>query len=345
MKRELWLDYSRSFACILVAIGHMLMSFQDASILNTGGIVSFFIKFIYHFHVYIFFFCGGYLFQKKFQAYSVWKEYWKNKLIRCFDYLVIYIIFSAITYFIKVLLSGNVNTPVNESFLHTLIRNPINQMWYMYAILVITLFVPVIRSRFSCYASLIIAATAKTIMCIPAVAELIPHPFDYLMNNSIWFLTGSIWAYKKTFITKKSICILLLFFIITSVVVYIYNVNLSFINTLLTLSGMLGTIELIRKLTINRHSMSFIGHIISKYSFQIYLLHTISAAGIRIILLKFNIDNFILHLIMGLFFSFIVPIISAFVAERTRILNVFFFPSKTIAQLIKNKGTDAICNQ
>ena len=54
--REPWLDYLRAFACILVALGHLLMSFQDAHIIQKGWPASIFIELIYCFHVYIFFF-------------------------------------------------------------------------------------------------------------------------------------------------------------------------------------------------------------------------------------------------------------------------------------------------
>ena len=79
MKRELWLDYSRAFACILVAVGHLLMSFKDAGIISENIFVDFLISFIYLFHVYVFFFCSGYLFQKSFEKQKTKKEYRKNE--------------------------------------------------------------------------------------------------------------------------------------------------------------------------------------------------------------------------------------------------------------------------
>lgn len=335
MKREIWLDYSRSFACILVALGHLLMSFEESSILRESGTAAFIVDFIYHFHVYIFFFCSGYLFQKKFSGYAAFKEQTKNRLIRCLDYLIVYVVFSFITYLIKILFSNDVNMPVEETFFQILLHNPINQMWYMYAILFITLLTPVIRNDISYYLTLGTVVIAKILICIPSVSTHIHHPFDYLMNNEVWFILGAVWGYKKIVLSRKLTYGFILFFIIVSSAVYISNADSEFINVILTFTGMIGIIELIRIITSQKQSMCVPGRVFSKYTLQIYLLHTIFAAGIRIILLKVGTDSFVIHLIMGLIFSFLVPIFCAYIAEKTKILNLFFFPSKTIILLRK----------
>ena len=41
-------------------------------------------------------------------------------------------------------------------------------------------------------------------------------------------------------------------------------------------------------------------YFLSKYTFPIYLMHTIFSAGIRIVLLKLNFNNFYIHFILGL---------------------------------------------
>ena len=151
MKRELWLDYSRAFACILVALGHLLMSFQDSVILGDNAAVSFFVDFIYCFHVYIFFFCSGYLFQVGFSKIEDTKQRIQKRTFRCLDFAITYVIFSMITYLIKTVFSGEVNSAVNDTLLTVLFKAPINQMWYLYAMVIIMAFVPIIRSTKSLY--------------------------------------------------------------------------------------------------------------------------------------------------------------------------------------------------
>ena len=87
-EREVWLDYLRAFACILVALGHLLLSFQEAAIRDTV-LMSYAIETFYHFHVYIFFFCSGYLMQKSFGRSGEWKSFVRRKLLRCLDFIIV----------------------------------------------------------------------------------------------------------------------------------------------------------------------------------------------------------------------------------------------------------------
>ena len=49
--------------------------------------------------------------------------------------------------------------------------------------------------------------------------------------------------------------------------------------------------------------------LIGKNSFSIYMLHIIFGAGIRIILIKMSIYNFIVQSVIGLLFAIFIPII------------------------------------
>jgi peptidoglycan/LPS O-acetylase OafA/YrhL len=71
----------------------------------------------------------------------------------------------------------------------------------------------------------------------------------------------------------------------------------------------------------------------NKYSLQIYLLHTIFTAGIRIILMRVNITSWVIHVIVGTLCGIVFSVLAAVVAKKIKILNVFFFPTKTYKQL------------
>lgn len=78
IEREKWLDYVRAFACILVVLGH-----EEESIFSKNIIISYLLKTIYHFHVYVFFFFSGYLFQKSFSGF-----FEKDILKKLYDILI-----------------------------------------------------------------------------------------------------------------------------------------------------------------------------------------------------------------------------------------------------------------
>ncbi len=336
--RKLWLDYSRAFACMLVAIGHLIMSFFDAGILEKSFIPSFFIKFIYYFHVYIFFFVSGFLMKSSAEKFTTVKDFTKYKLIRCTDFLIPYFIFSLITYCIKVLLSSNVNSPVDNSLADALFISPLNQMWYLYAIIVIIAFMPLIKSEKTLYVLLATALALKILTFLPFYTA--PTPIDYLFKNSIWFVLGYFWAYKDITLKKPIVFIITPLFAASSVFVFIFDFNNDVVTAILTMLALLSAIEIIRLITKNKDKISGIWKYLSKYMLQIYLLHTICAAGIRVILIRLNITNLIIHTIAGLIFSFVIPIICAMFAERFRIFNIVFFPSKTIKSFSQKQRLD-----
>ena len=82
MERKLWLDYTRAFACILVSLGHMFMGLEDAGLINDNLLLDLFIRTIYHFHVFVFLFCSGYLFQKKHANAADTRRFLRQKAIR-----------------------------------------------------------------------------------------------------------------------------------------------------------------------------------------------------------------------------------------------------------------------
>ena len=71
----------------------------------------------------------------------------------------------------------------------------------------------------------------------------------------------------------------------------------------------------------------------NKYSFQIYLLHTIFTAGIRIILMRLSITSWVIHIIVGTLCGIVFSVLAAVIAKKIKILNIFFFPTKTYKQL------------
>lgn len=334
--RTLYLDYSRAFACILVVLGHLLLSFQDAGFID-NVYASFFRKAIYHFHVYIFFFCSGFLFQKSFSQCADTKVYFKKKLIRCSDFAITYIIFSFITYFIKTILSSNVNSEVSDSFLNILLHSPINQMWYLYALVIIILCTPLIHNKRGVYCMLLVALVENIIFYVLTQQGVhIPLPFFYLLQHQTWFILGTIWEYKQIKLKPFLAFTFGSLFFVLALIVFITKTDYYPLNCIIRFFGIIGTVEIIRFLTKNATSISFIWKYISKYMYQIYLLHTIFAAGIRIILTKAGINNLWIHIVFGLFFSFVVPIVCAMLAEKFSLFNIVFFPSKTI-EGIKNK--------
>ena len=70
---------------------------------------------------------------------------------------------------------------------------------------------------------------------------------------------------------------------------------------------------------------------VNKYSFQIYLLHTIFTAGTRIILIRLNITQWWIHVLLGTACGLMFSVLAAVISKKVKFLNFFFFPAKAYA--------------
>ena len=101
-KREVWIDYIKDFACILVVLGHFVQSLVKVYILLDNYLCQWFDTTIYYFHVPLFFICSGYLYQKYSCVDSAGA--WKNNVIKKAIALGIpYFVFSFATWFLYIL--------------------------------------------------------------------------------------------------------------------------------------------------------------------------------------------------------------------------------------------------
>lgn len=65
---------------------------------------------------------------------------------------------------------------------------------------------------------------------------------------------------------------------------------------------------------------------LAKYTMPIFLVHTLSAAPTRTVLLKLGVTNAVIHVVLGLGISFAGPIIVAWIMKKTKWLEFFLYP-------------------
>lgn len=66
-------------------------------------------------------------------------------------------------------------------------------------------------------------------------------------------------------------------------------------------------------------------------------MHTLFAAPIRSILLKLNINNALIHVVIGLSISFSGPITANMFMEKNNWLEFFIYPNKVLNSISKQK--------
>ena len=341
--RECWVDYAKLFACVLVVLGHLFQSFDKTGIINgAGALYTTFEGVIYLFHVPVFFFCSGYLYQKLSKvdsAESYVKSIWKKFL----NLGIPYFTFTTITLGLKSLAGNNVASPVEYGFFSTMFLHPTSPYWFLYTLFFIFLVTPTInenskiRNTISIIVVALVLKYTAPFLAFAGIKE-IPFAVSSVMGNAIWFVLGMVCVSKNLllFVNMKIASCLLIFFPLS--IIYAQHNGIKLAGGGITILGIAMTVSwffiLDRKLPL-QSTLRKVLNSISKYTMQIFLLHTICAAPIRVLLLKLGCNKFAMHLTFGVLTSFMLPIIIAIVAEKSKVLNVFFAPVRIWNRVFK----------
>ena len=329
MERNVLVDRLKGYACFLVLLGHVIMGIRIAGI----DIPEFFWgmeKFIWSFHVALFLFLSGVVYKMT----GEWKgkqSKWKFLLYKLYNLGIPYIAFSVIYILINSLV-GEANTGFAVSDIFYIWKTPVAQYWYLYALFFLfciwTAFSGVLKNW----------QITLIVVLIGYLAPLFGIPFgslDVVFYSALAFGIGTFVNFESlTKLSNLSKCLIVLMHIVTGVVFVILNkIEAPFIKEIMILFGIYSSIMFISILQ-NCKSMARFLDFVNKYSFQIYLLHTIFTAGTRIILLRLNITQWWIHILLGTAIGLAFSVLAAVIAKKVKCLNFFFFPSK--AYTLKN---------
>lgn len=326
MERNVLVDRLKGYACFLVLFGHVIMGIRVAGI-NIPEVFWGMEKIIWSFHVALFLFLSG-------VVYKITGE-WKNKktkgeflLYKLYNLGVPYIAFSVLYVLINSLV-GAANTGFELSDLLNIWKTPIAQYWYLYALFFLFCIWTVFSGLLKNWQITILA------VLVGYLAPVIGVPLGGLgvvFYSALSFGIG-------TFVDLKSLTrppvwakvLVVVLHITTGVILVLLNkIEFQFIKEIMILFGIYSSIMFVSMLQNCKGITRFLDFV-NKYSFQIYLLHTIFTAGIRIILLRLSITQWWIHVLLGTVIGLVVSVLAAKIAKKVKCLNFFFFPSKVLA--------------
>ena len=330
-KKEVWIDNVKVIACILVAVGHFFQSMVTSGIYAPHPILDWFDQMIYYFHVPLFFICSGYLYQKYSHVDSFY-SWLHNTLKKLLTLGVPYLTFTVATWTLKTVFSDSVNQQA-DSFFYTLFLAPTSQMWYLYCLFFIFLITPTFSNHKTAFIAFLASIVLK--LCFEAGHAPDITAISTVMSSEIWFVIGmclSLTNFPKNILSKRILLICVgsfVMFIIFSVIFYVNNI--SFIGIKLFM-GLIASISIISVIAIyfSQNEQTPFFAFLAKYTLPIYVMHTIFAAGLRSILLKFGCSNIFLHSVLGILISFLGPIIAAEIMKATKWLEFVLYPAKFI---------------
>ncbi len=325
-KREIWVDNVKVIACVLVVLGHFCQSIIKSEILPNTFFLEWFIDAIYYFHVPLFFICSGYLYQKYTKIIDV--NTWKNSVLKKLIALGIpYFVFSTITWVLKKVFSSTVNNQLG-GFGETLLKQPASPYWYLYILFImffITITTQNIRQQ---YFLLFISLLLKIADILGFHSGL--YFMDQTMNNWIWFVLGMTLVYGRIKLVKAFWgYVLFTIFIIGSLLTQIGDLKITGLGFLLSVVACYSIVCIVYDLFsdgIQKPGWKAL----AKYTMPIFLMHTLFAATLRSVLFKIGIHNSVVHIVLGLFISFIGPIFAMKVMERIKPSDCLVYPTHYI---------------
>ena len=330
VQREVWVDNVKAVACILVVLGHFFQSMTRANILPANDLYQWFNQTIYYFHVPLFFICSGYLYQKLSVVNDV-RSWSRNVLKKLLVLGVPYFVFSFITWILKTLFSSSVNSEIG-GLGDTLFLHPVSPYWYLYALFLLFLITPTFSNRTLAVIGLAVALVFKILGIMGEMYE--GQALLYILSNEIWFVIGmclSVFNFDQ-YLARKSLALPVIFgiiFLLLSVICYIGGIQHGAISFLLGLLAC-GSVTMAMGKNCENGWRPVVLEILANYIMPIFLMHTLFAASLRILLLKMGIQDAAIHVALGIPLSFIGPTIAAIIMKRGKWLEFFVYPGKFI---------------
>ncbi len=328
-QRDVFIDGIKIYACILVVLGHFFQSMVSSNILSSSPIIEWFDTTIYYFHVPLFFICSGYLFCK-YSVVNSFSQYKGHVIKKLLSLGIPYLVFSVVTWGLKVLFSSQVNNQADSLFT-TLFIDPVSPYWYLYTLFFIFLITPSTKSKKGLAVLLFMGLCMKIASFF--ISEQSAFVIVSVTINEIWFVLGMcLHTYSLDKIFKKRGFVLVCGVLSVSFVgasIFYYGIKSQLLSFLLGFVACVATVIL----AIHTQNLRFIKKcvsVFSKYTMPVFLMHTIFAASMRALLIKLSITSAVVHIAVGITISFLGPIVTYAIMSKFKATDFIFNPTKYV---------------
>lgn len=331
VSRDRFADLLKGYACLLVVFGHVIIGLRTSSSVSVPLFMPLAERFIWSFHIDLFMFLSGYV-------YSITGG-WQRKGSRLrfiggklLDLGLPYFVFSAV-YIVVNHFTPNVNNPSALSDILRLPYRPVAQYWFLLALFWLFVIWSLLSKFMPNY---MITAVTFAAFLVCKIFKINLFFLDSSFNCALAFGLGTCLkslSVKRVPIAVR-IAVIPIHIAVTCLVLSSKIKDIILVDDILTVFGIFSSvcfISLLSEIKFADISLQYI----CRYSFPIYLLHTFFTAALRIVLLKFDVDNYSIHVILGTAVGISLPIAAAKTASLTPYLDFFFYPSHSV-KMIKN---------
>ncbi|GAB1543461.1 acyltransferase [Scytonema sp. NUACC21] len=325
IKRERldWVDYTKGVGIFLVVVGHVLQGLVKSSVLEESAPIVFVDRWIYAFHMPLFFFVSGLFVQR-----SLSKPLKNFVLDKVYVIAYPYFVWSLIQSLLQLFISRYTNQPVSPADILKITYQPYQQFWFLYTLFVILLAYGILHKlRISPAIFLSLSALLYISYCFDVSIGL--WGVLYLVRRyAIYFALGLMFGMSSwlTGITKTKLFPLLL----TTVVGYL-AIGLAVLlqlteNTIaiffIAIIGIAASVAL--SVLLQKFNRFHFAKQWGVFSLEIFVAHIITASSVRILLQKlFGISEPVTHFLLGSAVGIYGPIVLSMICSRLEFQYMF----------------------
>jgi uncharacterized membrane protein YcfT len=313
-----WVDQAKGIGIFLVVLGHTLRGLESSRIIHDSLGFRLVDSWIYRFHMPLFFLLSG-LFAERRTGSQAGAFLWHKLATLMYPYLV----WSTLQTLVQMAIGRHTNRAANPRDLAGILIEPIMQFWFLYALFLIALiYYGLRRCRLRPpWALMAFAAFWATQGWLPLGTWTPPYQ---ARRHGIYYALGAV-AGDRDWIVRIGRCpapslaltVALGYGIVTmSVLGYLGRPGLP-TDLAVTLSGIAASVAL--AVLCDRTAVSGAVRVMGIYSLEIYVVHTIASAGIRIALQKaLKVEGPAIHVALGTIGGIVLPLALARFSRRHR---------------------------
>lgn len=302
-----WPDYAKGIGILLVVVGHVLRGLVNSSILSGSGFEGFLDRWIYSFHMPLFFFISG-----MFADHSARRTAGVYVLDKMKVVLYPYLVWSLLQGLVQWKLSAHTNANTTLSDLITILYRPPAQFWFLY----ILFFVMLIFLFFKKVKVSPLGFFLFSVAGYLALGGLYLGPWNVVYMVCQYMIYFGLGVFLSTHVQK-------LYAVSGEGILWGMGLAALGVLTLCVLLGVeglflaaplvagLGVFSVtVLAMAMGRRGTGRFIHGWGMASLQIYVAHTLASAGFRIVVQKgLGWDGAWIHVLGGVCFGMYVPIL------------------------------------
>lgn len=331
--RHLWADVARGVGISLVVFGHALRGLFSAGLLEDVGAWSYVDRFIYAFHMPLFLFLAG-----LFLGSVVDESFGQLALRRLRRLGYPYLLWASLQMAMQSLMSRHTNSPVSlVDDLWTIVYAPPMQFWFLYALLVQSLWLGLLdKLGVSRRLSFLIA------LALYALAPLLPLGWGvlvlsrrYLPYTALGFFLGA--KRVSTWLVRPRLLLgfgaLIGFGLVALAAGAPDRLDDRFVALGVALIGTFASLAACAMLASARSGLAGrVAQVLAGWgraSLAIFVAHTIASAGVRIVLQHLlHVDDVAIHLVLGTAVGVLAPVGLWRLSQRWHFSPLFEWPDR-----------------